>query len=122
MNITCPSCGVRLPLELMPAGSGASFPCSRCRSQLKVSPHDAIPILAMGVVLSFAICVAWGFRGQAFALITVGLAAVFYLIGRLVQSVIAPPRLQRTGSDKNLARQAVRSKPVYRAIRGGRVP
>ena len=122
MSITCPVCGKILPPELIPAARDASFPCSRCRAQLEASPHDAVPMAAISVVLSFALSVAWSLKGQAFVLISVGLATVFYLVGRLVQTVVAAPRLQKSRSDKKLLRQGARSKPIYRAVRGGRIP
>jgi hypothetical protein len=122
MSIRCPVCGVSLQPELIPAAGDASFPCSRCRTPLKVSAPDETPIVAISVVLALALCAAWGLKGQAFVLVSVGLAAVFYLVVRLVQTIVAAPKLQKSRFDKKLPRQAARPKPMYRAVRGGRVP
>jgi hypothetical protein len=122
MTITCPVCGINIPPGLIPAGRDTLFPCSRCRTQLEVSPPDAAPIVAISVVLALALCVAWGLKGQAFVLVAVGLASVLYLVGRLVQTIVATPKLQKSRSDKKLLPQAARLKHMYRAVRGGRAP
>ncbi len=103
-KIRCPACGVSLEPTLIPAAPDASFPCSRCRAQLQITSPDVTPIVAISVVLSFVLCVVWGLKGQAFVLVVLGLAAIFYLVGRLVQILFATPKLHRSQSNDTAVR------------------
>ena len=63
---------------------------------------------AISVVVSLVLCVVWGLKGQVFVLIAVGLAAVFYLLGRLIQTIAATPKFRRANPIR-IIRQAANS-------------
>ena len=121
-KIMCPVCGVTLPPGLIPALRKASFPCSRCRTELEVTASDPLPFFAVSLVFAFSLCVVLGMRGFVLILATIGVAAAFYLVGRLVRSVAATPKLKRRDSSSKLPLETSQSKPVYRPIRSGRLP
>src|ERR1700722_15452618 len=112
MSIKCPVCGIALRTELIPASRTASFLCPQCRTQLGVAAPNTATVAVTSILLSLVLCVAWGLTGQLFIPGVVGAAAVFYLLGRLVQTIAATPKIRKSQANYKMLRQATRSKPA----------
>jgi hypothetical protein len=109
----CPVCGSNIQIGSIPAVRKISFECSRCRAQLEVSAPDVTPIVAISGVLSLILCVIWGLRGQLFILAVVCLAAIFHMGARLVQTIVATPKLQKSQSKNKLPHLPKRILPSH---------
>ena len=112
-KIRCPVCGTSIRPELVPTARDASFPCSRCRTQLEVTAPDPLPILAVSVLLSLGLCLFLELRGLGLVLTAILTTAVFYLSGSLLRSLLAVPKLKQSQSKQAVLHPAKRTRPAH---------
>ena len=94
----CPVCGIVISPSLIPSDCGVSFPCTRCRTQLELVARDPLPVLAASVALSIGLCFTLELQGFALLMMAIGATALFYWLGKLLRSMLATPKLQRSQS------------------------
>ena len=94
----CPVCGIVIAPSLIPSDCGVSFACTRCRTQLELAACDPLPVLAASVALSIGLCFVLELEGFALVVMAIGATALFYWLGKLLRSMIATPKLQRSQS------------------------
>ena len=100
---SCPSCGARLDPKIVPILNAHSFSCPICGAPLRVAVEHLGAVYVISLIFSGALTLYLGFRGLAFALITILGSALILLASSFIIGLVWPARLElRPAKDSTL--------------------
>ena len=99
----CPSCGGEVDLRTLRIRRSYSFSCPICDAPIRASAAYTGLICATSLIFSVALTFYLGFRGLAFALVSIVGSGLFFAVACAVMALVRPATLElRPSKDSNL--------------------
>jgi hypothetical protein len=90
----CPSCGARFDAKTAPILHAHSFSCPFCGAPLRVAADYMGVVYVISLILSLALTFHLGFRGLAFALISILGSGLIFLALSFIIGLLRPARVE----------------------------
>ena len=102
-TVWCPSCGAKLDPKTLPILRAYSFSCPFCAAPIRVAAEHLGVVYVMSLIFSVALTFYLGFRGLAFALITILGSGLVLMALSIIIGLIWPAKLElRPSKDSTL--------------------
>jgi prepilin signal peptidase PulO-like enzyme (type II secretory pathway) len=99
----CPSCGAEVDLRTVPILRSYSFSCPICDAPIRIAAAHTGLFCVTSLIFSVALTFYFGFRGLAFALISIVGSGLIFAVSCAVMALVRPATLElRPSKDSNL--------------------